>query len=335
MNIKGIDYDLGVSYLPGICSRPTFKRAQVRREIEIIKNDLHCNAIRLNGTDLERLAYAGECAISQGLQVWMLPKYVDACAQDALLYLAECARMAEKLRQRSPEVILIAGCELTLFLNGILQGANIIERIGIPANWEFMRRGDHNQPLNEFLDQAVTEIRRHFHGPLAYASVPLEKVDWNRFNYVGLDHYREARTRGMYREILERSFSFGKPVIVTEFGCCAYQGAADRGGRGWEVIDQTATPPQLKEALTRDESAQANELIELLRIFDAAKVAGAFAYTFAAPAEYYNENPLFDFDMANYGLVTNYADRAGATYAGLPWEPKQAFHALANYYAEN
>jgi hypothetical protein len=45
MKTKGVDYDIGVSYIQGISSRPTFDRAIVKREIEIIKNDLHCNAI--------------------------------------------------------------------------------------------------------------------------------------------------------------------------------------------------------------------------------------------------------------------------------------------------
>ncbi len=334
MKTKGVDYDLGNSYIEGISTRPVFNQAIVRREIEIIKNDLHCNAIRLNGKDIQRLTFAGECALDQGLQVWFLPKYVDATEEATLPYLAECAQAAEKLRQKSPDMVFIVGCEFTLFLNGILEGANIIERIGDPANWECIRRGDHNKPLNDFLARAVTEIRQQFHGPLTYASIPLEKVDWSLFDFVGLDHYREVRNKHTYREMLERYFTYGKPVVITELGCCAYKGAEDKGARGWEVLDMTANPPHIKGDLVRDEAVQANELVDLLQILDAANVEGAFVYTFVAPSETYNENPQYDFDMANYGLVTSYADKMGTTYPDMPWDPKKAFRTVADYYAK-
>jgi hypothetical protein len=326
MNIKGIDYDLGNYYGGGHPTRPTFARAAVKREIEIIKRDLHCNAIRLNGKDIERLTFAAECAIDQGLQVWFLPKYVDANVQDTLTYLAEAAQAAEKLRAKSQNVVFVVGCEFTMFLNGILEGANIIERMNNAANWERMRRGDHNEPLNNFLAKAVAEVRQRFHGALTYASIPAEKVDWSLFDFVGLDHYREVRNRSMYAETLERYFTFGKPVIITEFGCCAYKGADDKGARGWEVVDMTAPEPQLIDNVVRDEGTQARELMELLHIFDAAKVEGAFVYTFSTPSETYNDNPKFDLDMANYGLVKSYADGT--------WDEKKAFHAVAAYYTK-
>jgi hypothetical protein len=335
MKIKGIDYDLGVVYAEGISSRPTFDQAIVKREIEIIKNDLHCNAIRLNGHDIQRLTFAGECALDQGLQVWFLPKYVDATEQATLPYLAECARTAEKLRQRSPDVVFIVGCEFTMFLNGILEGANILERLGNPSNWERIRRGEHNRPLNDFLAKVVAEIRQYFHGPLTYASLPIEKVDWELFDIVGLDHYREARNRHTYRETLERYFTSGKPVVITEFGSCAYRGAEDKGARGWEVVDIKANPPQIIGDFVRDEAVQANELVDLLQILDAANVAGAFVYTFAAPTNTYNENPKYDLDMANYGLVTSYADKLGTIYPDMPWDPKEAFYAVADYYTNH
>ncbi len=268
MKIKGVDYDFGVSYLQGIDSRPVFVQAEVRREIEIIKNDLNCNAIRLNGHDPERMMFAAECALEQGLQVWLLPKYVDATAQETLPYLAECAQAAENLRQKSAEVVFVAGCEYTLFLNGILEGTNILERLGNQSNWERMRRGEHNQPLNDFLAQATAEIRRYFHGPLTYASIPLEKVDWNPFDYVGLDHYREARNKDRYGETAQRYCEFGKPLVITELGCCAYQGAEDQGGRGWMVVDANANPPRLNVDLVRDETVQASEIADMLRIVD-------------------------------------------------------------------
>src|SRR5690242_6528008 len=32
-------------------------------------------------------------------------------------------------------------------------------------------------------------------------------------------------------------FRHGKPVVATEYGCCPYAGAADKGGLGWDIAD--------------------------------------------------------------------------------------------------
>ncbi|HET6387258.1 MAG TPA: hypothetical protein VFJ58_28035 [Armatimonadota bacterium] len=72
MERNGITYDVGA--VTGMNSRPVFESAFVRREIEIIKNDLHCNAIRVRSQDLGRLAVTTEHALVQGLEVWLSPE---------------------------------------------------------------------------------------------------------------------------------------------------------------------------------------------------------------------------------------------------------------------
>lgn len=37
--------------------------------------------------------------------------------------------------------------------------------------------------------------------------------------------------------------------------------------------------------------------------------------------------------MASFSLVKSYADKHGTTYLDMPWEPKEAFKAVADYYA--
>ncbi len=67
MKLKGVTYDAGsVMYLNW---RPDFDPKSVSREIEIIKNDLHCDAIRISGLDINRLTIASEIALRQGLIV--------------------------------------------------------------------------------------------------------------------------------------------------------------------------------------------------------------------------------------------------------------------------
>jgi hypothetical protein len=168
---------------------------------------------------------------------------------------------------------------------------------------------------------------------LTYGSLPLEKVDWRLFDLVGLDHYRAAHNKHTYGEGLQPYFSYGKPLIITEFGCCAYQGAEDKGARGWEVVDMTVNPPQIKGNVVRDETLQAKELVEILQILDTARAEGAFVYTFVTPAYPHHENTQYDLDLAGYGLVKSYIDKMGTAYPDMPWEPKEAFRAVANYYA--
>ena len=45
MNRRGMNYDVGTFAGKGISSRETFDPAIVQREIDIIKNDLHCTGI--------------------------------------------------------------------------------------------------------------------------------------------------------------------------------------------------------------------------------------------------------------------------------------------------
>src|SRR5215470_15764413 len=68
---KGISYDTGFSF-DGITRRP-FDHEVVRRELQIIREDLHCTAVRLFGNDLDQLEFAACYAADLGLEVWFSP----------------------------------------------------------------------------------------------------------------------------------------------------------------------------------------------------------------------------------------------------------------------
>jgi hypothetical protein len=82
----------------------------------------------------------------------------------------------------------------------------------------------------------------------------------------------------------------------------------------------------------RDEHAQALALARHLRVLDSAGVEGAFVMTFVTPTAPYDEDPSRDLDKNSYSLVRTLADVTGATFPGLPWEPKEAFWAVAEFY---
>lgn len=346
MNRKGVSYDVG--RVMGGNWRPVFDLQIVRRELAIIKNDLHCNAVRICGLDIRRLTTAAEEALQQGLEVWLSPEMWDRRPEETLAYIVKAAAAAETLRGRWPEqLVLCVGSELTLFMRGIIEGRTFMKRLRHPSFWANAKVGTHNQPLNAFLAKANKGVREVFHGPLTYASLIWEAVDWSLFDFVGVDHYRDSRIKDRYVEMLHPLFAHGKPVIITEFGCRTYQGAESSGTLGLGVVNHRTlflhripllgrfVRPRLKGEHVRDEGLQARELTEVLRILDGAGVDGAFVMTFVSPLFPYDEDSRYDLDMSEFSLVKSLADgRRGTTYPEMPWEPKKSFQAVADFYAK-
>jgi hypothetical protein len=333
MKRKGMNYDVG-RVMMGENWPPIFDPTIVHRELEIIKHDLHCNTLRICGLNIDRLVTASEDALKQGLEVWLSPEMWDKSQQETLDYLVQAAAAAEKLRQRWPQLVFSLGSELTLFMQGIVEGNNVMERMGNPSFWENIRAGIHNKPLNAFLAQANEAVRQVFRGNVTYMSVPLETVDWSLFDFVGVDMYRDARIKDSFGDLIKRYFVHNKPVIIGEFGCCTYQGAEEAGGMGWAIVDFDKIPLQLNGDYVRDEGVQARELTDVLEIFDGVGVDGVFVFTFVSPTLTYSADPRYDFDMPSYSLVKSYADRHGTTYPDMSWEPKESFKAVADYFAK-
>ena len=69
-----------------------------------------------------------------------------------------------------------------------------------------------------------------------------------------------------------------------------------------------------------------------LNIFKSEKVYAAFVFTFVNSRYKFNTDPLYDLDMASYGIVKPVDDPNQDSYRGLPWIPKKAFYSLAEYY---
>ena len=325
--------------------RPTYDAAVVRRELEIIKNDLHCNAVKIQGFDIERVMAGAEEALNQGLQVWLAPEMFEKGQEETFAYTVKAAAAAEALRQSWPERLTLSiGTELTLFMQGILPGKDLMERLSDPGIWGRIRSGAYEKPLNDFLARTNKAVREVFHGKVTYASVGrIETVDWNIFDFVCVDLYRDKLIRDTYGEVVKRYLAYDKPVVIGEFGCCAFKGAEDMGGMGWNIVDWSKTPPQLRGDHVYDQEAQARELAEELRILDEVGVDGGFVFTFVQPAPDTNDPAIiemikslkFDPDITSYSLVKSYADKHGTTYPEMTWEPKESFKAVADYYAKH
>ncbi len=326
MKRKGVCYDVG-RVLLGVNWRPNFDARVVNRELEIIKNDLHCNAVRICGLDIDRLMIAGEDALKQGLEVWLSPEMWDKSQEETLQYITKAAAAAEELRQKWPgKLVFSVGSELTLFSQGIIEGKSVFDRMLRPSFWGDIMAGKHNSPLNAYLS-SLSEAAKLFRGPLTYFSVPFEAVDWKPFDFVGVDHYRDARIKDSYGQMISKYKAFGKPVVIGEFGCCTFRGADLLGGSGFMItfgmmegllgpnqkfpklfLNMAHVPPRADGHYIRDEELQAREIADQLGVLDAAGVEGAFVHTFVVPNSPYRSDPRYDADMANFSLVKSFPE---------------------------
>jgi hypothetical protein len=338
MFLKGINYDVGSYFRKGKLSRPDFIEGDIKKEIEIIRHDLHCDAVRISGYDIQRLTKASEFALEQGLQVWLSPACIDATMEEALIYLKDCAKAAEQLRLKYPDLILVIGCEYSLYLKGFLKGETLYDRLkrmfnpfGIFLNITGLRNNVYRR-LNIFLEKMVRNIRLEFLGQLTYASGTWEKINWELFDMIGIDHYRASYNKSNYSKQIAAYYKFEKPVCLLEFGCCTYKGAEDKGGAGWAITEFRNGRMIIKGQPVRDEDVQSEYIIDLLDIFRSEQVYAAFVFTFINPRYKFNTNPLYDLDMASYGIVKPVDETNQDSYKGLPWIPKKAFYGLAEYY---
>lgn len=345
---QGVHYDTGTVFRgPGYAistRRAALDLSLVRRELEIIRDDLHANAVRIVGSEVERLTAVTEIALGLGIEAWLSPAFFEYSPEETASRLVAAAEAAARLEAAHPgRVIFVAGSELTLFMPGILAGKSVTERLqGLKADPTALRNGK----LAAYLAALVPRLRTVFAGPLTYASLAFEQVDWGPFDYVGVDHYREARTKDRYVEMLEPFLATGKPVIITEFGMRTFRGAESSGALGFGVTDTTRLwlhtrplvgrffRPRLKGTFQRDEPMQARELAETLDELERAGVAGALLSTFETPGAPTDDDPRYDVDMDSMSIVKALpGGRHGTVYPDMPWEPKEAFAAVARHFA--
>jgi hypothetical protein len=340
MRGKGMTYDTGFIRNGGN-SREHFDPALVKRELAIIRDDLNCNAVHIVGGDPERLEIAARHAAELGLEVWFSPYPLEQTTDDILTLFADCAERAERLRASGAQIVFVAGVELSIMNQGFVDGHDVNERLGTllaSPEGRAERIAELSGRLDAFLREAAGSIRARFRGKVTYAAIQFETVDWDLFDFVTVELIRSAAVADIFRAGVRSLVAQPKPVAITGFGTATWRGAGDMAPRSMEVLETDAVsgePVRLSGDYERNEAGQAAYLRELLEIFDTEGVDSAFVFLFAL----YNMphrpdgDPRDDLDLASLGIVKVLEGHNGTTYPDLPWEPKAAFAAVADFYA--
>jgi len=341
---RGVNYDVGTQM--GVNWRPDYSPKTVYRELGIIRNDLHCNAVGISGKDIGRVVVTAEAALSQGLEAWLNPDgWFDKSPEATLAYITQAAQAVQPLHERYPGmVVFCVGSEFTLFMQGIIEGRTFMSRAkNLRQNGAFVNKGNHNQPLNFFLSKAAKEVRKVFSGQVMYRSLVWEQVDWSIFDIIGVDHYWAEQIKDQYIDMVKPLFTHGKPVINTGFGFNTttepVTGMLSSLGHEPSVLLHQLPAvgrfirPKLKVINERDEVLQAKRLIDNLKLLDEAGFSGAFIDQFIFPLKPYSETPKYDLDRTTSSLV-KYDENGlhGTTYPDMTWEPKEVFRAVAAFY---
>ncbi|GLY07138.1 hypothetical protein [Actinoplanes sp. NBRC 101535] len=331
MRANGIAYSTGF-VSDGVNSVARFDLTAVRRELTVIRDDLHCTAVHLVGGDARRLEDAGRIAAELGLEVWLSPYPIDLPPDEIHALLTDVADRAERIRSTGAEVVLVAGVELSIMGRGFIDGQRIEDRLdrlfGDPAA-RGARIAEARSRLDGFLRTAVAAIRERFHGRVTYAAIPYEDVDWGLFDVVTLELIRSAEVADGFPAAVRSVTSGDKPVAITGFGTATWRGAADVAPRSMDVLETdpvTRAPVRINGVHERDEAGQAAYYGELLDIFDREGVDSTFPYLFALSDFPHRPDgdPRDDLDLASPGIVKVFDD--------LTWEPKIAFGTIADFY---
>jgi hypothetical protein len=197
LKYRGVVYDVGLNFTGTGFSVEPFKPTLVQYDMRVIACDLHANAVRIEGEEVDRLIVASQAAHALGLTVFFNPWKMHATADETCTYLCEAARAAEELRSAGVDIVLVVGCEFSIFSKGVFPGGTFNERVawlGQQIEDAGMSRAslprsitEKSGELNKVLKALVSTAREEFAGQITYSSGTWEIVDWSIFDIVGVD----------------------------------------------------------------------------------------------------------------------------------------------------
>ncbi|KAH7419150.1 hypothetical protein BKA64DRAFT_699185 [Cadophora sp. MPI-SDFR-AT-0126] len=180
MKYWGIVYDVGLNFGGAKLSVETFNIHLVEYDPRTIAHDLHANAVRIEGEDIDRLVTATRAAHAEGLTVFFNPWNMEAAVEETRAYLEEAVEAAETLRIEGVDIVFVAGCEYTIFNKGVFPGDSFNDRVmwfgtqlsGNPPVAKSIPDSvrEKSPKLNTILRSFAEGVRRKFGGLLTYSA---------------------------------------------------------------------------------------------------------------------------------------------------------------------
>ncbi len=331
--VKGINDEISINYFPDRPERANLTAKQLSTDFKLIK-EAGANAVRIHCSDSKQLIRATKVALDNSLYVWMSPRFINDNEKSTLKKLRIVAKDAEKLRKGFDEkLVFVVGNEFTLDTAGLLpqlpikihpwradncisfifQIKSLLYNKQALGNVSIINEAEKylhsiDVKLNSFLKQATSTVRDQFKGKVTYCAAMWENVDWRSFNfdYICSNEYISAKNQEICKNHLLELKKFGKPLIVSEFGCCTYEGAFEYGGGAAGMYFR------IKKKLKYSQDEQVKAIKESFRIFREVGVDGCFCYVLVKPF-------LVKFDINSFGITKNYKNKL---------EPKKGFSEL-------
>ncbi|GAA1595248.1 hypothetical protein [Actinoplanes couchii] len=200
MRVFGMNYDTGF-VSGGSTTHEPFDPATVRRDLHVIREELHCDAVRITGGVQDRLELTARLAADAGLEIWYCPFTYNLDRDELMAFVLDGAERAERLRRDGASVVYLAGSEISMMTNGFLPGRDLAERATLFTDPARLREAvpAAQTAVREFFAEAMPAIRERFAGPVGYASLPFEAVDGAAFDIIANDAgYRDANNAAAF-----------------------------------------------------------------------------------------------------------------------------------------
>lgn len=263
----------------------------LQEELHFIKEQLHCNAVRIFGNTPRKIIRVAHAAQRQGLTPWLSPRFINTSFEKMSALFGDFCTAA--IREGLESFPLIVANELAIDCTTDPMTAELIpsdpEAKGKYLVEHYYKQGKAIDSTKHVADLIHIARDAGWKGPLSYAALSSEKIDWRSIDdpnlIVGMNlywkrNYKEDRewTDAEYEARLQEVMQSAgdRPVAITEFGAVPQQGALGYGGAAY------------KREGDLDYEAQKAAYERYLPLLQKNKV-GYFAYTFHEPKEHPDE----------------------------------------------
>jgi exo-beta-1,3-glucanase (GH17 family) len=320
IKFKGINYNAGIEYNSSINSNDKIDLKKLKEDLILIKK-LNCNTIRTYGSHIDKLIVYSEEMLKQGFNVWISPRLIDGNKKQTIKFIKKSSKEAEKLRKKYRKVVFIIGNELLIDSKAVFDAPNLFNRVDILKSYlnfksnlknevpklkkiyksmqKFVEKTD--KTIKNFVEILRIETSNNFKGKITYASLPFEEINWNNFNIVGVNLYKNKWNADTYINELRKFKSHGKPVAITEFGTCPYKGSSKTGGSSFNIVDYKTK--KIIKGIIRDENEQSKYLKELINMYSKENIFATFIFDFKEEWKTHSKNPSRDLDLSSFGIV--------------------------------